>query len=244
MNNSFNSELLKMSISALRANPMRSVLTTLGIIIGTAIVIIVLSIGAGIEALILNQLSSIKPESLYIEIQVPSEGTRFEKDSKTADSIASGVQITTMKIQDVEDAKDHYNIELGYGMVFAQGKLSYLNETKTALIFAVQEDYMQMEQLEFSEGRFFTKREDDALMPVIVLGSKIKEELFGLGSALGQSVKLDQKNYEVVGVVSPIGLNFLWMWMKPCTCPYKPFRKKSKASTTSPPSHYKWKTLA
>ena len=208
MNNRLNSELLKMATEAIRANPLRSVLTTLGIIIGTAIVIIVLSIGAGIEALILNELSSIKPESLYIEVQVPFEGTREEKDANTAQTVSSGVQITTLKLDDVEDIKEHYNIEKGYGMSFTQAKLSRLNETKTAMVFAVQEDYVTMEQLEFSEGRFFTDQEDNSLATVIVLGSKIKEELFGSSEAVGQNVKLEQKNYEVVGVVEPIGTKF------------------------------------
>lgn len=207
-NNNFNKELFQIALEAIRANPLRAILTTSGIIIGTAIVIIVLSIGAGIEALILNQLASIKPESLYIEVQVPSEGTRQEKDAQTAESIASGVQITTMKIADVKDLKTHYNIELGYGMSFAQIKLSHLNESKTTMAFAVQEDYTKMEQLEFSEGRFFTDQEDASLQEVIVLGSKIKTTFFGDGPAVGQTIKLEQKNFEVIGVVKPIGSKF------------------------------------
>lgn len=197
-----------MAVTAIRANKLRSVLTTLGIIIGTGILVVVLSIGAGIEALILSELASIKPETLYIEIQVPSEGTRSEKDANTAQNISSGVQITTMTLEDVSDAKDHYNIELGYGMVFGQGKLARLSESKVVTIFGVQEDYAILEQMEFSEGRFFLESEEQSLAQVIVLGSNVKTELFGEGEALGQNVKLDQKSYEVVGVAEEIGTKF------------------------------------
>ncbi len=200
-----NRELMKIALQAMRANPLRSVLTTLGIIIGTGIVVIVLSVGAGIEALILDQLNTFKPETLFVEVRVPSEGTQAEIDANTGQSLATGAQITTMTVEDANDMREHFNIEYVYAMTFAQGNMTYRNESLIPTIWAVQEDFAVIEKLELGSGRFFTDREDDAYATVIILGSKVKEELFGNEEAIGKRVKLEGNNYEVIGVAAPIG---------------------------------------
>lgn len=219
-------ELIRMSFQALRGNQLRTLLTMLGVIIGTAIVVIVLSIGAGVEALILSQISSIKPESLYIEIQIPSEGTRQEKDAQTAEAVASGVQITTLTLDDVEEAVEHYNIEMGHGMLINQGKFVYRDESKVATVFVVQEEYAIMEQLNFNAGRFFTDAEEDALDQVVVLGPSLAEELFGLEDPIGKNVRLDQLNYEVVGVTEEVGTKFFLDMDEVVYMPVKTAQKK------------------
>ncbi|MBD3331198.1 FtsX-like permease family protein [Candidatus Peregrinibacteria bacterium] len=202
-------QISKMSMNALKENPVRSILTTLGIIIGTAIVIIVLSVGAGIKTLILDQITSLTPELLYVEIRVPSSGTRFEKESHTAQSLGAGVQITTMKIKDVEDVLKLQNIESGYGMAIGQSKFTHGSNEETAMIFAVGSEYKDVEGLKFSNGGFFTDREDKALEQVIVIGSTVKERLFGQNSnPIGQKVKVNKQSFEVIGVVEEMGTRY------------------------------------
>ena len=198
-----------MAARALKASPLRTVLTTLGIVIGTGLMVIVLSVGAGVESLILSQLSSIKPESLFVEIMVPLEGaSQAERDANTSQNVVSGVQITTMKIKDVEDAKDHPNIVLGSGLLISQGKFVSGSETKISTIFGVQADYAQIEQFPIASGRFYTEDEDRSLREVAVLGSGIAEELFGQQEPVGQRVKLNGRNFEVLGVLGEIGSQF------------------------------------
>lgn len=219
-------EILKMSFQSMRVNPLRTLLTMLGVIIGTAIVIVVLSIGAGVEALILSQLSSIKPESLYIEVQIPSEGTRQEKDAKTAEAVGSGVQITTLTLDDVKEVKEHYNISLGTAMSINQGNFIHEDTDKIATIFMVQEDYALMERLGFSEGRFFTESEEESMEQVVVLGKTVAEELFGMRSAVEQKVRLKGLTYEVVGVVEEVGTKFFLNMDEVVYMPVKTAQKK------------------
>lgn len=202
-------QILKMSFSSLRHNLVRSFLTALGIIIGTGIVVLMLSIGEGIKTLVLSQLSTITPETLYVEIQVPSSAkTRLEKDNNTANSLASGVQIKTLTLDDVEDLRSLQNVEKAYGMRIDQQKFSHLGNEKIAMIFAVESEYEEVENLQMKSGRFFTPIEDRALKNVIVLGSEVESILFDGASGLNKKVKINNVDYEVVGVADEQGSQF------------------------------------
>lgn len=200
--------IFKLSIKALGLNKVRSLLTTLGIVLGAGILIIVLTIGSGFKAFILDEISVITPETLWIEILVPSEGTRMEQNVQTAQSVGSGVQITTMKIEDVEDIKRLPNIENGYGMVITQERLTYDSNEKVAMIFGVGDAYNDGVGgfgFELDEGRFFTDDEDKGLSQVVVLGSEVKEKLFGNRDAIGENIKIKGLNFRVVGTAKEAG---------------------------------------
>jgi len=200
--------IFKLSLKSLGLNKVRSILTTLGIVIGTAILIIVMTVGSGVKAFIMEELSIITSDTLWVEILVPSEGTRMEQNLQTAQSIGAGVQITTMKLKDVEDVKKLPNIEAGYGMTITQEKLVYKGNEKIGMIFAVAEDYhvgVGGFGLEIEEGRFFTDDEDRALEQVVVLGSKIREKLFGNRKAIGENIKIKGMNFRVIGLAKEAG---------------------------------------
>ena len=125
---------------------------------GTAIVIIVLSVGAGVRALILNQIASITPETLWIEVQVPSRGTRAEKDRASGQALVTGVQITTLTTDDKDDLRKLSNVETGYAIVIGQ-EITHQNKEKTATFWAAEYGIRHdRKPLPFSEGRFFTER--------------------------------------------------------------------------------------
>ena len=200
--------IIKLSLKSLGLNKVRSLLTTLGIVIGTAILIIVMTVGSGVRSFIMDELSIITSETLWVEILVPSEGTRMEQNMQTAQSVGSGVQITTMKLDDVEDIKKLPNIEAGYGMSITQEKLTYGGNEKVSMIFAVGEDYHEGVGgfgLEIEEGRFFTDNEDKSLQQVVVLGSEIKEKLFGNKEAIGENIKIKGLNFRVIGLAKEAG---------------------------------------
>ncbi len=199
---------LKTALDSLRHNTLRSVLTALGIIIGTAMVVIMLSVGQGVRALILNQLSDITPETLYIEVQVPSTSTGVAQDTNTAGGIGGGIQIQTMKHRDLEDVLAHPNIEAGYAMNIGQAKFQVGNIEKTTTIFAVGASYGEVESLGLTSGRFYSDTEDRSLSQVLVLGSEIAVTLFRGREPVGQSLKVNGQNFKVVGVAEEIGTQF------------------------------------
>lgn len=226
MNISSSTGVLKLAFKAITESPLRSGLTALGIIVGTALVIIVLSVGAGVRGLILDQLSDITPETLWIEVQVPSEGTRAQKDAATGEAIATGVQITTMKLRDVDDLLKLPNVEIGFPAVIGQEKLSYRSEEKRATFWAISDKYDESQGLDMQSGRFFTEREDRSLMQVVVIGSDIKDTLFGNEEAVGKKIKVAGKSFRVVGVAESIGTQFFMNMDEMIYLPVRTAQKK------------------
>lgn len=200
--------ILRLAFRALFENRVRSGLTTLGVMVGTAIVIIVLSVGAGLKALIMNQIASVTPETLWIEVQIPSTGTRSERDRNTGSGLVSGVRITTLVREDAEDLMKIPNIANGYAMMIGQDKIVHGVEEKNVTYWATQEAYATVESIQLSEGRFFTDQEDREVAQVVVLGADVKEELFGKTSAIGKKVMMKKQTFKVVGVADKIGIKF------------------------------------
>ncbi len=201
-------EILKMSGTSMKENSLRSILTTLGIVIGTAIVVIVLSVGAGIESLILSQISSITSDMVYVEVQIPSTKTGLSQDTQTAQSLGMGVQIKTMKNKDVEDIENLSNVNYAYGMLISQANFQYGSREKAAMIWGVGEGHFIAEGLKLEEGRFYTARELRDFQKVVVLGYEIKTRLFGESSAINKNIKVRNQSYRVVGVISEQGTQF------------------------------------
>src|ERR1035441_8683850 len=95
----------RQSIKALTANPARTVLTTLGIMIGISTVILVLSAGAGFRSLINAQVNALGSNTLFIQTRVPptTKNRAASSAAGPATSAFSGVQITSFKQRELDD---------------------------------------------------------------------------------------------------------------------------------------------
>jgi putative ABC transport system permease protein len=203
-----NFNILKMSLQALQENKTKSALTVLGVVVGTAIVIIVLSVGAGVRGLILTQLGGITAESVWVEVQVPSKGTQGEKDSRSGQARVRGVQITTMTTDDMEDLVKLRNIENGFAIAIGQEKFTYKSEEKRTMFWGVSDQYPIMEDIEITEGSFFTAAENESLSQVAVLGPDIAETLFGNQSPIDKKIRVKGQNYKVIGITEKVGTQY------------------------------------
>ncbi|MFA6253123.1 MAG: ABC transporter permease [Patescibacteria group bacterium] len=191
-------EIIKMSVRTLRINKIRTLLTVLGVIIGISSVMIIVSAGDSMKKLVNGQLESFGSSLIQTETRVPEQ-------SGGVSSQASGVVITSMTLDDREAVNRLPNIARSYGHVMAQDLLSWEGNIKKTIIFGVSPEYIEMGSAKVAEGRFYTKEEDDNMARVIVLGSKVKEQIFGNSSALGQNIKINKMNYKVVGVMESQG---------------------------------------
>lgn len=191
-------EIIKMSVRTLRINKVRTLLTILGVIIGISSVMIIVSAGDSMKKLVNGQLDSFGSSLIQTETRVPEQ-------SGGVSSQATGVVITSMTLDDREAVNRLPNIASSYGHVMAQDLLSWEGNIKKTIIFGVSPEYIEMGSAKVAEGRFYTKEEDDNMARVIVLGSKVKEQLFGNSSALGQNIKINKMNYKVVGVMESQG---------------------------------------
>ncbi len=143
------SDTLKLSFAALRANKVRSFLTSLGIIIGIAAVIIIMSVGAGAQSLIVNQLSSIGANLVGV---LP--GASNEQGPPAS---ALGIIVTTLKYEDaVAITKDVANVAAASSYNTGVGSISYGNVSTDANYYGVMASYPEVEDAAVANGRFFT----------------------------------------------------------------------------------------
>jgi ABC-type lipoprotein release transport system permease subunit len=164
---------LSQSLKALSANPVRTVLTTLGIVIGIATVIMVLSAGAGFQSLINDQIKSLGSDTLFIKTKVPPT-TKNRAASSLTPGIAVG--ITTFKQRDLDDIKKLNNVVNDYGLVTGMAVTSYRDNQKGTIYYGSSSEKFLIDQHTLKEGRFYTQAEDSSGAQVVILGSKIASE--------------------------------------------------------------------
>lgn len=198
--------LLRQAFRALRSNLVRTTLTTLGIVIGIATVILVLSAGAGFRSLIDAQLEAYGTNTVYIQTQVPPSTKKREAGAaNNNEGSFNGITITSLKERDLDAINRLPNVEHSYGMVIGQAVTSYENVRKNAFYYAASSDKFDMDTHTLKSGRFYTEAEDNGAAQVAILGSKIAEDLFENEDPLGKLVRVGNLNFQIIGVYNPQG---------------------------------------
>lgn len=206
---------------ALMRQKLRSFLTVVAIGIGIASVVIIMSAGRGLEGMILSELEIYSPDTINIEVRIPGKG-----ETGSAAGFATGITITTLKNKDMEEIDKHPNIESAYNYVTGQEVIKYQGENRTTLLFGYGANAPKVEKIELAEGRFYDSSEEDSLSQVLVLGSKVKEDLFGEETAVGKNVYLRGKSFKVVGVMVDRGATFGFDFDNIVYIPTKTLQKK------------------
>ncbi|MCK5060022.1 MAG: ABC transporter permease [Candidatus Pacebacteria bacterium] len=198
--------IIKISLTAMWNNKVRTGLTVLGVVIGIASVIIVFSAGEGINSLILGQIESFGgSDMIETEIKVPSSKKGGASEMQSGTNLAMGVQVTTLTLDDVDDINKLPNVVDSYAGIMAQEQVSYGNELRKAYLFGTTASFIELDQSEVESGRFFTEAEDKSLARVAVLGYKMKEKLFGESDPLGRYIKIRKEKFRVIGVLEERG---------------------------------------
>ena len=197
----------RQAIKALTANPMRTVLTTLGIVIGISTVILVLSAGAGFRSLIDAEVATFGTNTLFIETRVPPTTKNRNAGAMQADTgrAASAVAITTFKNRDLEGIKRLPNVVNAYGMATGLAVVSFGNTAKSVFYYGTSAARFDIDQGTLSAGRFFSAAEDTGAAQVVILGSKLAVDLFGTADPVNQLVRVGTQNFSVIGVYKPRG---------------------------------------
>lgn len=187
--------IIKLVTNNLRANRLRSFLTMLGLIIGIGSVVLIISIGAGAQSLILQQVNSLGSDLVGV---LPGAS----EDTGPPASVF-GVQVKTLVNDDVEallrDGRTAH-IVAASGYASGMGKMTYQNRTiESGSYMGVETTYPDIENVELKTGRFFTSQEDVGLARVVVLGSQMVEELFQGDVAVGRNIKIGRETFRVIG---------------------------------------------
>jgi len=196
----FVKQSLRNSSRALLANKTRSFLTMLGIIIGVSAVIIIMAVGAGAQSLILAQIKGVGTDLVGV---MPGKS-----DSKDPPASVMGIVITTLTYEDALAIAKITNVpNLASVAAYVKGVATVSwegNEIDTNLN-GTTSGYPEVESSEVDSGRFFTTDEEKGAARVVVLGSKVKEDLFGQSDATGQKIKIKKHSFQVIGVMKEKG---------------------------------------
>jgi len=215
--------LFKMALNSLKINKGRSILTVLGIIIGTTAVIAVLSIGQAIKGLIIEQIEAFGSNYIQIEVKTPQTSHTSTENSF---SMVGGSVVTTLKESDAKAMLRHPNVTNYYGAVLGQDTVNYKSELKKATLFGVNASFIDIDTGKVEYGRFFTDDEDNSLTKVAVLGATLKDNLFGDNDAIGQLIKVGKETFTVIGVMKKRGASFGFDMDTMAILPVKTLQKK------------------
>lgn len=189
---------LKLSFSVLRTNKIRSFLTSLGIIIGIAAVIIIMSVGAGAQSLIINQLNSVGTNLVGV---LPGAS-----DEKGPPASVFGIVVTTLKYEDALAIKKQIpNVSAVSSYNSGVGTIAYQNNSVDVNFNGVMSDYPNVEDTEIMLGRFFTQEEEGESLREAVLGYQVYQDLFGSDNPLGKRIKIKKESFEIIGVMKERG---------------------------------------
>jgi putative ABC transport system permease protein len=194
-------ENLRMALSTLVANKLRSFLTVFGVVIGIITVMLIASIISGIDVSVKKEVESFGTRSIYISKYNPgihigrlSREERMRKQLTYEDSVAlSGLPTVEISVPFLDITNNFFGQKL---LVSGGGKTS----SGVALQGTLPEFEAAGTQV-ISEGRFFTQSESDNRENVCVVGSKVADDFFPFGSPVNQQIKIGSDEFRVVGML-------------------------------------------
>ena len=184
------------ALESLNANKMRSMLTVLGIVIGVAAVIAMISIGRGAQSSISSQIESMGTNLVYV-----SPGSTSESGVQSAAGSAG-----TLTLDDAEALASLPNIVAVSSQTSNFAQVVYKSQNTRTRLMGVTPDYETVGSLTLEDGLFISDDDQKARSLVVVLGSSVAEDLFGgTAGVVGQKVRLNGQPYEVIGVLASKG---------------------------------------
>ena len=174
-------ENVRVALDGLVANKLRSALTMLGVIIGVGSVIALMSIGAGAQAEITDQISSIGTNLIMV---MPMNTGRVGSSSSGG---------TGLTMNDVEALSDPLNVPDAALVVpeySVNGQIIYGDTNFSVSGTGTTPDYQTLNELTLANGDFISQKDVDKSAKVVVLGAEIAQDLFGDFNPVGQKIKL------------------------------------------------------
>ncbi len=182
-------EAFKMSVQAIMAHKMRSLLTMLGIIIGIASVVSVVALGNGSEKKILADISAMGTNTISI---FPGRGFGDRRSGR----------IKTLTIDDAKVIAKQSYVASATPQTTSGGTLTYRNTDLTASLYGVGEQYFDVRGLKLESGRLFDEGDVKEDAQVVVIDQNTKEKLFGADvNPLGKTVLFNKRPLTVIGVM-------------------------------------------
>ena len=192
-------ELLTLSVKAITANKLRSILTTLGVIIGVFAVILLVSVGSGLQSYITNQISSLGSNLIYV---IPGKigGARTP----------GGVQTNKLTVDDAKYLATKLKNLAEVGPVIQKtSTIKYKNKSdKGVSIMGTSANYPDIVKTSIVKGTYFTESQERAGNKVVLIGKTVQTNLFGNENPIGKRITIAGQRYTVIGILKERGSVF------------------------------------
>jgi putative ABC transport system permease protein len=196
-------EMLRIAWSGITANKLRSGLTILGMTIGVASVIVLIAVGNGSSKAVQSQIQSLGTNVLVVQ----ASGGGFRGGARA--STAGTVSLTKQDAEALQSPSLAPDVKSASPVVNATDvKLVYGNSSfEPSSFIGTTPSYLTAHTYKIAEGASFTSEDVSKHRRVAIIGQEVVQELFAGASAVGQNMKVNGSNYEVVGVLAKKGSN-------------------------------------
>ena len=190
-------ETVRMALTTLKSNRLRSLLTMVGIVIGNASVITLIGVGRGAQGLAEEQLSNLGANVLFV---VPGNN----------DTRRRGVAFPrTLVLEDADAIADQVpSVRRVAPQISSSQVVQARARSSTSSISGVTADFLQVRSFEVAQGRFISPQDNQAARAVVAIGPDLRTKLFPSGDPLGQQVRIGNQAFDVIGVMEPKGAVF------------------------------------
>ena len=187
-------DLFKMAIRSLISHKLRTFLTALGIIIGVASVISMISIGEGARQQTLSTISKFGTNIITIK-----------PGNKKSRHVSTG-KVDTLMLKDATFIEQNVPLITGVAaQVYRSAQLKFRNKNTNTTVRGTGKNYRRLANFEMQKGRNFNQQEINVAKRVCVLGATVVKNLFAETNPLGETIKVDGKNFMVIGMTEPKG---------------------------------------
>ena len=188
-------DVLRSSVASLRGNWMRSILTALGVIIGIAAVIVMVSVGQGTQSELDEMISRLGSNRL----EVFAAGTR----GPARGAAGSGASITD---DDADAIRDEIpEVQYVATQIRGGGQVVFAEHNWSTSWYGVNADYFPVNDWRIALGAEFSARDYSSAGKVVIIGETVRRELFGADDPVGATIRLGRVPLRVVGVLAPKG---------------------------------------
>lgn len=187
-------ESIKMAVTTLTANKLRSTLTMLGMIIGNASVIAIIGIGQGTQMFMTQKLEALGPNLLTVYTNnEDNQGLATQEHTL----VLSDLEAIDSQVPAVKDATAH--------IFMAGAPITYGSKTIQTSLLGTTPATIQVRNVSVGVGRFFNADEQQQQAQVVTLGPTFARKLFGSETPLGKEVQINNVSFQVIGVMKAKG---------------------------------------
>jgi putative ABC transport system permease protein len=189
---------LRFALEGLFRNLFRTLLTMIGLVIGVFAVVSLVSLGNGAKLYVVNEFQGLGTNLIMVQ---PGKA---EKKGMMGPPVGSSERKMTLADVEAIERKAR-TLDSVSGITIGSTSIEYEENLASATIFGVNEQFDRILNFTLKQGSFFTRDEDSYGRRFVVLGTELSKSLFGSSYPIGRVLRINESNFKVIGVLTPMG---------------------------------------